>query len=96
MSAAIVLVKTAHFNAHGRNCDVQEDDHFGPAGKENKSNIILLDATAWPLSCGYLGVDKGYLMPYFANDAVICLPTNFVPLLMTIDFGRANRQMMLL
>ncbi|CAL9011154.1 unnamed protein product [Prunus brigantina] len=24
-----VLVKTGHFNAHGRNCDVQEDDHFG-------------------------------------------------------------------
>ncbi|CAL2240993.1 unnamed protein product [Prunus armeniaca] len=66
-----VLVKTAHLNAHGRDCDVWRNDCFCP-----------------------IGVDKCYLMPYFPRNAVIYLPTNYVPLSITIDCGQPNLQMM--
>ncbi|CAL9024948.1 unnamed protein product, partial [Prunus brigantina] len=45
-----------------------------------QSNIILLDASAWPLPYEYLGVDRCCLMPYFVKKAVICLLMNCDPL----------------
>ncbi|KAI5316728.1 hypothetical protein L3X38_036435 [Prunus dulcis] len=59
-----------------------------------QSNIILSDASAWPLPCGYHKVDKCCLMPYFAKNAVICLPMNCDPLSVISDYERPNRHMM--
>ncbi|CAL2247776.1 unnamed protein product [Prunus armeniaca] len=95
-----VLVDTAHLNAHGRDCDVtpgSSSTHFPSAPSSlflRQSSTILLDASAWPLPCGYRGVDRCCLMPYFAKNAVICLPTNCVPLSVTIDCRQPNLQIM--
>ncbi|CAL8994425.1 unnamed protein product [Prunus brigantina] len=58
------------------------------------SPMILLDATAWPLPYGYLGVDMWCLMPYFAKNAVICLSMNCDPLSETNDCGQPKWQIM--
>ncbi|KAL6289447.1 hypothetical protein ACE6H2_006957 [Prunus campanulata] len=74
-----VLIKTAQLNAHGRDCDVtpgNSSTHFPSAPSSlffKQSSTILLDASAWPLPCGYLGVDKCCLMPYFARNAITSL-----------------------
>ncbi|CAL9005036.1 unnamed protein product [Prunus brigantina] len=64
--------------------DQAEDEEF---------STILLDASAWPLSCKYLKVNKCCLMPYFAKNVVICLPINYDPLLVTNDCELPNQQM---
>ncbi|KAI5322705.1 hypothetical protein L3X38_031777 [Prunus dulcis] len=45
-----------------------------------QSNMTVLDASACLLPCGYLEVDRCYLILYFIKKAVICLPMKGGPL----------------
>ncbi|KAM1933975.1 hypothetical protein ACFX15_018200 [Malus domestica] len=56
--------------------------------------MVLLDASACPLPCGYQGVDTCYLMPYFSKNFAKSLPTNYGPLSVTMEYGMPKRQMM--
>ena len=61
-----------------------------------QSMIILLNASAYPLPWGYLGVDMCYLMPYFWKNFGKSLSMNCRPLSVMIDWKMLNWQMMFL
>ena len=50
-----------------------------------QSRIVLLEASACRLPCGYLGVDICCFMPYFWKNPAKSLPTNYGPLSVTMD-----------
>ena len=56
--------------------------------------MVLLDALACPLPCGYRGVDMCCLMPYFSKNFAKSLPMNCGPLSVTMKCGMPKRQMM--
>ncbi|KAM0988460.1 hypothetical protein ACFX2A_012612 [Malus domestica] len=56
--------------------------------------MVLLDASACPLPCGYQGVDICCLMLYFFKNLAKSLPTNCGPLLVTMNCRIPKRQTM--
>ncbi|KAM1349599.1 hypothetical protein ACFX2F_003655 [Malus domestica] len=56
-----------------------------------QSRIVLLDASACPLPCGYQGMDMCCLMPYFSKNFAKYLPINCGPLLVTMECGMSKR-----